>query len=615
MDEMETRTFAARSSRLHDTRIAARGGYASPMRSAIALLLFTLACHRIAAPPASASLDEADAAAYASDYAKARQLYAVVKGKDREKAQIRLANIEWRVDQQPDAAATRLRPIAEHGEERSRALLEWTRSEHSRGRFADAAALARRAVEAGKTADEKRSARLALAKTIVDSHRGGLRPAGLPEALAILKEAVTEEPGRVTPSLLLIDAGLLAGDGPAALQGWHSYYSGAIDSPLLASARRTLEAKLPSWHGGKDAELADALASSRLFEEAILVTTAADRPELVRYAAFLRDVTKLTDDYYRDLALRRASPRTWKKALDERSRAYWTDSHPDGASYSQKALMAELDPRYGTVVNLGETGDVSDMHAGHRVVDERRTVEQYGHRATVRFVQLDTMISNGFESWSRDGTSQHGGWGSAANIVQVRPAYADGPARVWRRRTDPELRAKADEEIAKETALDWSRAAKNPYAYLPGLAGRTKRDSELRMIARAPSREAFLAEYADAVNESSIFAHEGRHAIDDQDEKIKDGAELEFRAKLSEMAFSRDPKLAMTSGILSEGIGDSTPHGRANLRVMQGLVAWMSAHRTAIAGLDTALPLLPQLDKLSDEQLRDAARSMDPYAK
>ncbi|MCU1348568.1 MAG: hypothetical protein JWO56_1598 [Acidobacteria bacterium] len=594
------------------------------MRSPLpALLLLSLACsHPVpAAAPAAApaSLESGDAAAYASDYALARKQYAAVEGKDRDVAQIHLANIEWRIDRAPDAAAARLRPIAERtgggDKERSRALHEWMRAERSRKHYAQAEALERRAVEAGKTADEKRNARVSLAKIILEAQRNGT-PVGTPaEAFAIVKEVVTEESGRVVPSLLLVDAALLTGDGPAALQGWRSYYGGAIDSPLLADARRTLEAKLPSWHGGNDAELADALTASRLFEEATLVTTPAERPELFRYASFLRDITKVTDDYYRDVARRQGKKGAWQHALEARAQAWWRESHPNGPKYSQEAFENELDHRYGTQINLGDTGGVADMHAGHRVVDERRPVEQYGHKATVRFVQLDTMISNGFESWSRDGSSEHGGWGSASNIVQVRPAYADAPARIWRRRTDPELRAKADQEIATESGKDWERAAKNPYAYLPGLAQRMKRDAELRMIARSGSRNAFLAEYASAVTESSIFAHEGRHAIDDQYEKIHDNAELEYRAKLSEIAFAPDPKLAITSGIVAPGIGDDTPHGNANLKIMKGLVAWMDAHRASIVGLDPARPLLPQLDKLTDDQLREAARGMDPYAK
>lgn len=583
--------------------------------AAALLLVFLAACANSPAHPATATLEEADAAAYASDYSRAKALYAAVGGKDRDTAQIHLANVEWRIDQQPEGAAARLKRIADRdGEQRTRALLEWTRAEWSRKRYAEAAALAQRAFNAAKTADDRRSSQIALAKVIVDSHRSAAPVGDVRAALALVRPMVADEPGRILTSLLLLDSALLAGDGEAALEGWRSYYGGILDSPLLAAAKTTLETKLPSWRGAKDVELADALAASRMFDEATLVTTPAERPALFRYAAFIRDLTKRTDDYYRDVALHRASARSWHRALDERGRAYWNEAHPQGPAYSNDALLRELEATYGTLINRGKTGDVEDLHAGHRVVDEERTVEQYGRRATVEFIQLDTMISNGFESWSRDGTSQHGGWGSAAKIVQVRPAYADGPARVWRRLTDPELRAKNDEKIARETAEDWARAAKNPYSYLPGLARRMERDAVLRMIARAPSREAFLAGYAKAMNESSIFAHEGRHAIDDKYEKIRNGAELEFRAKLSELAFAPDPKLAITSGILTEGIGDDTPHGQADLRLLKGLVAWMSAHRSEIAGLDPARPLLPQLDKLTEEQLRSAVRGMDPYA-
>ena len=48
---------------------------------------------------------------------------------------------------------------------------------------------------------------------------------------------------------------------------------------------------------------------------------------------------------------------------------------------------------------------------------------------------------------------------------------------------------------------------------------------------------------------------------------------------------------------------------------MRGAVAWMKSHQTEIARLNPERPLLPQLDKLSDEQLRAVARSMDPMAR
>ena len=59
--------------------------------------------------------------------------------------------------------------------------------------------------------------------------------------------------------------------------------------------------------------------------------------------------------------------------------------------------------------------------------------------------------------------------------------------------------------------------------------------------------------------------------------------------------------------------GDSS-HGQANERIMNGLVKWMRQHEDEIVNLDRTRPYLPQLDLLTDEQLRAAFRAMDPWA-
>ena len=56
-------------------------------------------------------------------------------------------------------------------------------------------------------------------------------------------------------------------------------------------------------------------------------------------------------------------------------------------------------------------------------------------------------------------------------------------------------------------------------------------------------------------------------------------------------------------------------HGLANARVMKGLLAWMQAHAREIPALDPSRPLLPQFDCLTDEQMREAFCSTDPWAK
>jgi hypothetical protein len=259
---------------------------------------------------------------------------------------------------------------------------------------------------------------------------------------------------------------------------------------------------------------------------------------------------------------------------------------------------------------------------GHRVVDEAREVTQYGHTAKVRFVALDSMVSNGFESWAWDGRAQHGGWASSDTIVQVRPAFADDAITAWRSITDPHERAESEREIARDTAGDDAKAAANPAAFLPGLAGRLAEQGREGLAARLRAsglegdalRIAYLAAYQHAVEESSIYAHEGRHAIDKTLGEKFSTADLEFRAKLSQVAFAPEPRLTLGS-IFDANIGDATPHGQANERVMKGLVAWMGDHAAEIAGLDRARPLLPQFDRLTDEQIRAAFASLDPMRK
>ena len=73
------------------------------------------------------------------------------------------------------------------------------------------------------------------------------------------------------------------------------------------------------------------------------------------------------------------------------------------------------------------------------------------------------------------------------------------------------------------------------------------------------------------------------------------------------------------SGFNPDALGPASLNQRAyrigdSVRVMNGLVAWMQAHAQEIPAIDTSRPLLPQFDRLTNEQIRDAHRSMDPWA-
>jgi hypothetical protein len=54
------------------------------------------------------------------------------------------------------------------------------------------------------------------------------------------------------------------------------------------------------------------------------------------------------------------------------------------------------------------------------------------------------------------------------------------------------------------------------------------------------------------------------------------------------------------------------PHDLAGAKIFDQFRRWMEAHTDQIMGYDPAVPILEQFDKLSDNQIREVARSLDP---
>lgn len=570
------------------------------MRRLLLALLLLTSCAKAAESP----FDAAEAAVADSKFGKARELFREAAAKDtdpsrRDKAAIRLANIEWRAFHDADAARRALALVRPDGDAAADALLERARLEAQLVRDLPAA---RKAADAAiaKAAERSQRSRATAVRAGIDVEAAVRdRLAGkevdvqsLRAAAEALKSVIEQDGPTLPVSRLLLDAALLTGDTATAMQAWRWYYGNA-------------PAAVP--------DLGKALADAKLFTEAVL----AGNQEVVAYERALRTIHDIAEEHYRTVAIGERDDKAFQKALDVVGRSLWTGN----STYSQKALAAELDRRYGAIINLGKTAGVLDLHYGHRIIDEQREVSQYGKRGTLRFIAMDGIVSNGYSSWRSDGGSGDGGWSDNGVIYQVRPMYADGPVRVWLRTADPELRAKRDKEIADETKRDSERAAAQPIRYFPGLAMRLDRQYADGVLAELKAqglegdalRDAFLARVNKDVFDSSIWAHEGRHAIDMKD-GIKSSPELEFRAKLSEVALGPAPRKALTGGIISGDIGTDTPHGKANKRIAEGLVAWMKGHAGEIPRLDASAPLLPQLDKLTDEQLKAAFRSMDPLA-
>ncbi|HUP60591.1 MAG TPA: hypothetical protein VNA69_09260 [Thermoanaerobaculia bacterium] len=591
-------------------------------RSVLVLaFLATLSCR----PAVGDSFDRAASAAGNAKFREAAKLFAEAAASEsdpvrRAKAEIRLANIEWRAMRKYDEARARLQRVASGEHEQFAARHELARLAIDRKDYAAARAEARNAMGAAKTKRERDRAAMAMAQVVIESRD----TAELRGSIDSLRRVIARQGPISHAALLLLKAALLAGDGAAAMEAIDGYYhvSKFAGPPnAIAAAHAELTSLLPSWRG-TDPErpaIVRGLAGVRFFEAAALVARDGAPADIVAYAAAIRRLEDATNEYYRQTVLGDGDSDDLRKASERELRTLWPAISNE--KLDREKAAAELAKRFGSYINIGRTGGFIDLHFGHVVADRTLQVEQYGRKAAMHFVELDAMVSNGLGTWISDGAGGDGGWATSTDIYQVRSQYANGPLRNYQLLFDDEVRAEEEKETAEETARDRERAKTRPIGEFPGLCKRLHRQyldgvaAELRDrgLEGEAFRDAFLARVERDIFQYSILLHEGRHAIDKLSKEKFKAWELEYRAKLSEIALAGAPRKALES-ILDNTIGGDSPHGKANELLAKGLVAWMEANRAAIRGLDPSLPMLPQADKLTDEQIKAAIRSLDPMA-
>jgi len=564
-----------------------------------------------------------------------------------------LAVVAWRYREDQPGALTHLQRALAIGMDTARTLLEWSRFELSRAQAGAAVGYAERAMADANDEESHRSAIHAAVTALVEPFlraridgetppRGELTdPARLRLALAKLAPTADSFPGSPNDALALLHGALVLNDGPIALHAWQLYYlldAGDTLRGVLAQPRRELARLLPglgrsTQNRDERERLVRALADSRLFDAAALVArdpgAVAPRSkrvsEIVAYAAFTRRLSRATDEYYRRTLIGQANPAELRRLWIHQTRDLWPlldwSSAGGAPTYYPAAVAPELQRRFGAIVRFGSTAGYYDLHYGHVVAGDAREVEQYAHRVRVKLVVTDGIVSNGFQSWAWDGTAEHGGLQTGDTIIQVRTAFVETPFLLWLGVASARRQAFESRTLAADSVADWDRAARDSAGFLPGVRERIVRDARLSLVDSLRRsglegdalRNAFILGWLQAARESGVFAHEGRHAIDRVLVPEATPDELEFRAKLSEVALASNPRIALAA-MLHASIGDATAHGRANARVMLGLIRWMRAHASSVQGLDASRPMLPQLPLLSEAQLRQAFRAMDPLA-
>jgi len=547
-----------------------------------------------------------------------------------------VAHIRWLIDRDAPAALAALREARATGVDLCATALMTVRVLDESGAPRQAAAEARaRAADcpgAAQTTDLKG----AEARAWLDEAASGTDRA---EAVASAGEALkgVSPMAEASPIIQKLRLGwaLQAQAGTAALEAWKGFFwltdrnapapFGLKDADVARRFRDGLALYAPA---ADQVALLSLLVRGGFYDEAQrfdaaneLAKRAAGDPDYGRVAAYY-DLRRKLDPAI--LAFNRATARG-----DRDDAAFLATLNRIVADAAHKLDPTAADPRiplqkaFGLFGTIQLTGGFASLHAGHVVQDDTLKIEQFGRKGEVRFVLIENMLSNGYQSWLWDGLAQAGGWsGDKGTIVQVRPAYTPAGLKALAS-TEPEI---ASRLAARQPALeqqDLAALAKTPVAYLPGLQARLVREAAAQVAEKAqaesrrtgqPYARVYAKLYWDASVGHSIIAHEGRHSLDNlQFTGLAHlfSAELEYRAKLSELMLAEFPRMPLSSIQTSE-IGSGTPHGQANTRVFEGYRRWMDAHRGEIAGFDPAVPTLEQLDKLSDAQVRIVAHGLDP---
>ena len=579
-----------------------------------ALFLFLLA----AAPSHAATLSEALEAYRTNKVEQAEQGFRAVladsaaAARDKGSAARELARIAWLIDGKSDAALAHIAAAARtRSQPCATALLE-TRILREAGRQDKAIARGGALLEACDDPAQDEELRVALAAMHLDlAESPAARASHLSAAASLLSTLSGDAASGPAAARTRLRWALLSDDAEEAQRGWRDYFwLSDTDAPQAlgaANATAAFAAALrPDAAKADRVKLASLLIRAGFGEEARgwaeifgLADSRSPDPARRRIAAYYAQTDRIRAAALavnRGLAHGRRDEATLAKVTDEATDALLAEIGP-----SADPRQAIIDA-YGLHWSIGMTSGFPSLHMGHVVEDRRETVTQYGHRAQVRFLSLDTMVANGYESWLWDGSAATGGWSGGGTIVQIRSEYLRNPIAL----------AAADVAALKDGSV----------ATLRGLADRLRLQLADRIDAAARAkageegaRRAFLEEAWRAYIQRAITTHEGRHAIDQAmaaDSAKLDSADLEYTAKLAELSFSDYPRLAFIA--INSGVSGATAHDRAGARIMRLYADWIAANAGKVPGYDPALPPLAQVDKLSDDQIRAIARAADPLA-
>jgi hypothetical protein len=596
------------------------------------LSILLLAASTAATPSECATRLEQGRNAYGVyDVEAARRLYSSITSEScsprvSSEAATEIARITWLVDGNAPAAADQLRKVVASNPDACPAARLLGRILNASGRSAETPAV----LAPFRQRCAAREPKLAL--EIVQAQIDQAMRARSPDLTAARKElAAAPELARasLTAAQQQISIGVLSNDPVTALKGWQQFYwlEGTAKPQAFGDSndavRRTFAAALrPRASDEETQALATLLIRGGFGGEAEHLqkhrASGGHDADWRAVRAYLRMRQRLDETLL-------AHDQAWARGArpsDEPFEASLLQILRDAtheAGRTGEDPWPALRDLWGLMGTTGRSNGVSGLHLGHVSVDQIQHIAQGERRGEVRFLSLDNMIANGFSGWLGDGSFAPGGWAANGQIIQVRTRYVQSALDKAAIASPGPARDRYLELMAERAASDASVSDTDAIVYLPGLSDRIQLQAidalaaEVRATDGASFAEHFAKLWFERSFEGTILLHEGRHILDQAEyagDKALADDELEYRAKLSELSQSTSPRVMLNS-IYGRLIGGTTGHGKANERLLRKLVAWMQDHPSEVNGFDPKRPTLPQLDRLSDQQLRQITRALD----
>lgn len=514
-----------------------------------------------------------------------------------------LGHVAWKFRGDTTAARRYLDRALSEARDSSQILLETARLLGARRRFRDAQRLAYEAMQ--RSVDGER--RGAAARTFVELAKDSRFSAAIGEAadsvdLTMMRHVrdslsarVSRFHGRTSDALALINAGAILKDKADVENGLRSYVAFTTG---VAEPTETIRM------------LVNALVRARLYESVTLFM--GSRPpwtddfaseDAIAYGRLVHDLRLATDAMYRRAINGQQRVGDATRLLNALGRPFWARLHWSGnaPAFYPAALYRELSRRFGAVITIERSRGVEDLYLAHR--------QFFSTLRDGPVIALDEVVSSGIDDWLLDGTGGRAGWVARDTVYMRRTAFTETPFRALAALTDPQTIPGELFRIARDSVGDIARAKRDSLGYFPGVAARMFRSGAQALLDSVKTPEAFTRAMFDNLTHTSIDLHESRHRADLHAGRATTEAEAEFRAKLDEVTGAALPRLALTA-ILSPTIGDRSPHGQANRRIMIGLNRWIRRNGASIAGYDARVPALLQLPQLTDAQIKAAFSSL-----